>query len=120
MGIPEEEEYVADPKWYYLWNETFGEFLLTLFLLYFIYLILVSTTWGKTYIEPWAHWVWNKAIGPCLDFLREWITPVLSPIYQTILQYTGWDMYAWYHGVEVDAEEEDEGLYDKDHGKEET
>lgn len=58
----EEEEY--DPKWYYLWCESFGEFVFCLFLLWILFLVLQSSSLGQRYIQPWVNWGHAKFYDP--------------------------------------------------------
>ncbi|ETO18915.1 hypothetical protein RFI_18328 [Reticulomyxa filosa] len=114
--IPEEEEYHPRPKWYYLWNETFWEFLLTLFLLYFIYLVLVSTSWGKQYIQPCSDWVYDNAILPITLFVASKTSPLLSPMFTVINDKTGVDIPKWWWGDD-DKEKEEQDASDESESK---
>ena len=107
--IPDEDDYEAEPKWYYLWNSTFWEFLLTLFLLYFIYLVLVSTSFGKKWIQPYVEMFFDYCIYPITSVTNEKLTLVLfDPLCQQILQLTGFDLKQWWFDTPMDDDDFDD------------
>jgi len=90
--IPPEEDYQSNPKWYYLWNETFWEFLLTLVLLYFIYLVIASTSVGNKYVVPYVNWFYDMIILPIISFLNNNLYKILHPLLNQIKIYSGFDI----------------------------
>eukprot|EP00484_Ammonia_sp_Unknown_P000864 CAMPEP_0197021852 /NCGR_PEP_ID=MMETSP1384-20130603/2738_1 /TAXON_ID=29189 /ORGANISM="Ammonia sp." /LENGTH=988 /DNA_ID=CAMNT_0042449767 /DNA_START=51 /DNA_END=3017 /DNA_ORIENTATION=+ len=112
--IPDDDEDAHDPKWYYLWNENFWEFLLTLFLLYFIYLVIVSSSWGKRYIQPYMDIFSERVVYPfynlCAKNMNEF---VVNPISKQLLKETGFDLIKWWYQIE-DAPDHDNTGIDED------
>jgi len=114
-NIPPAEDETSSPKWYYLWNETFWEFLLTLFLLYFMYLVLVSSSWGKKYVAPYVDAVCRKAIYPFTDFMTRCVNDfIIGPISKQLLKETGFDLIKWWYQIEDDDAHDNSGLDEDD------
>jgi hypothetical protein len=107
-GIAEEAGFFsleAETKWYYLWNENIWEMFLTLFLLYFIYLIILQTSWGRSYVQPVGDFVYNNAVYPTVSFAYVQLAPVANPVLEAVHNKTGVDVYRWWWGLDFDQED---------------
>lgn len=63
-NIPEESIWdQSDPKWYYLWCDSFLEMVCTLILLFLMFVALLQSRFGKKHVQPWVDWVW-KFVDP--------------------------------------------------------
>lgn len=83
----------GEPKWYYLWNSTFWEFLLTLFLLYFMYLVLDSSSFGKKWINPYMEKFFNVFVYPITnEVFTKLQDVVIEPLVDAFVQATGFDI----------------------------
>jgi len=72
--IPEEVDEEPEAYWYYLGGENVWEFLLTIFLLYFLYLIVISSSYGQKYVQPYVDLlleycspIWNQHVNPVIE-----------------------------------------------------
>ena len=114
-NIPKEEDEVHDPKWYYLWNENFWEFLLTLFLLYFIYLVIMSSSWGKKYLQPYMDILSDRVIYPTNNFISYYVNNfIINPITKQLLKETGFDLIKWWYQIEDDVDHDNSGVDEDD------
>lgn len=105
----EQDEGVGDVKWYYLWNETFWEFLVTLFLLYFIYLVLITSSFGKKYIDPYVQPIWAE-FG---EYFNHFGGVIIGPINNVLLQEFGFDVNQWLNGTDNVEEDFDYNYEDE-------
>ena len=114
-NIPKEDDEQHDPKWYYLWNENFWEFLLTLFLLYFIYLVIMSSSWGKKYLQPYMDIVTDKVIYPLNNIITKNVNNfIINPISKQLLKETGFDLIKWWYQIEDDNTNDNSGIDEDD------
>merc|ERR1712176_1192082 len=114
-NIPAEEEDTAEPKWYYLWNETFWEFLLTLFLLYFMYLVVMSSSWGKKYLQPYMDILTSRVFYPLNDIVTRYSNDfIIGPISKQLLKETGFDIIKWWYQIEDDPDHDNSGIDEDD------
>eukprot|EP01083_Nonionella_stella_P080084 219879_1 len=97
----------VDIKWYYLWNASFWECLLTLALLYFIYLVVIESRFGKRYLEPYVNYV-SGLIEPCWRLVvRNLDQFIVKPITDQLFKETGFDIIEWVFGkVDDDIDKE--------------
>eukprot|EP01084_Bolivina_argentea_P282792 484158_1 len=101
----------AEPEvyWYYLWNTNFWEFLLTLFLFYFIYLIVIQSSFGKKYLEPLVGVIFTGFIEPVWNLIIKNIDEfIVNPITNQLLKETGFNFIKWWYGIEEKDEMSDE------------
>jgi len=104
-NIPDDDEDAHAPKWYYLWNENFWELLLTLFLLYFIYLVIMSSSFGKKYLQSYMDWFNDTVVSPAIGGVSSAIDDyVLQPITKQLFKETGFDLLKWWQGLDGDSE----------------
>jgi len=113
--IPDDDDDNHDPKWYYMWNETFWEFLLTLFLLYFIYLVIMSSSWGRKYLQPYMDIAAERVIYPAWNLLATNVNEfVVNPVSKQLFKETGFDLIKWWYQIEDDPDHENSGLDEDD------
>jgi len=114
-NIPKDPNDDAAPKWYYLWNENFWELLLTLFLLYFIYLVILSSSFGKKYLQRHMDVVTQWAVNPVLNALSRGINDfVIGPISKQLLKETGFNLIKWWYQMEDDPDHDNSGVDEDD------
>ena len=91
--IPENIDEPPEYYWYYLWGENIWELLLTLFLLYFLFLILISSKFGQTHVQPYVDKVsnvttplYNQYVSPYVNMTMdklETLTTSLSSVFES-------------------------------------
>ena len=102
-------------RWYYLWNENFWEFLLTLFLLYFIYLVIMSSSFGKKYLQSYMDVVTQWAVNPVINALNRGMNDfVIEPISKQLLKETGFNLIKWWYQIEDDPDHDNSGVDEDD------
>ena len=114
-NIPDDDEEAHAPKWYYLWNENFWELLLTLFLLYFIYLVIMSSSFGKKYLQPHMDWLNDRVVAPALNRMASSVADyVVQPISKQLFKETGFNLVKWWLQLEDDTPRDNSGLDEDD------
>eukprot|EP01084_Bolivina_argentea_P216326 367552_1 len=112
-NIPKDDDENHEPKWYYLWNENFWEFLLTLFLLYFIYLVIMSSSWGKKYLQPYMDIATDRVIYPMSEMIHKNVNDfVINPISKQLQKETGFDLIKWWYNLDQDAAADGDNPYE--------
>ena len=102
-------------RWYYLWNENFWEFLLTLFLLYFIYLVIMSSSFGKKYLQSYMDVITQWAVNPVINALNSGFNEfVINPISKQLLKETGFNLIKWWYQIEDDPDHDNSGVDEDD------
>jgi len=76
-AIPDEDMEPPQTYWYYLWGESIWEFFLTLFLLYFLYLIIISSSYGQKYVQPYV----DIASNYTTPYYNEYVGPYVNITY---------------------------------------
>ena len=113
--IPDKDDGNVSPKWYYLWNETFWEFLLTLFLLYFIYLVLISSSWGKKWIQPYVNMFYDYVVDPILNIINIYgYQFIIQPLSKQILNITGFNFIKYWNGIDDNEYDKYDTYFDDD------
>ncbi|MES1914264.1 MAG: hypothetical protein MHM6MM_006357 [Cercozoa sp. M6MM] len=70
--IQKMEDEQEEMPWWYLGAESTTEFVISLFILYFAWLVFLSTSWGQDYVQPYIDMFWNfthPVTGPVFDVL---------------------------------------------------
>lgn len=79
-AIPDEDEEPPQTYWYYLYGENIWEFFLTLFLLYFLYLIIISSSYGQKYVQPYV----DVASNFTSPYYNEYVGPYVNMTYSKL------------------------------------
>merc|ERR1711862_162381 len=59
-NIPDENIWDNDGKWYYMYCDSFFEFICTLILLFLMGVVFLQSKFGRKYVQPWIDWGWSK------------------------------------------------------------
>jgi len=103
--IPEDEEVEPEVFWYYLWGSNIWEALATAFLLYFLYLIVISSTYGQRYLQP----VVNKITNVTTPLYNVYVGPHVNSTFETF--HEAGENFAWIWESE-ELESEDDFIFD--------
>ena len=105
----------CDFRWYYLWNESFWEFLLSIFILYFFYLVIMNTSFGKKNLQKYVDMANHYAINPVISALYQGMNDfVIGPISKQLLKETGFNMIKWWYQIEDNPDHDNSGMDEDD------
>lgn len=103
--IPDDVQAEPEYYWYYLWGESIWELLLTLFLLYFMFLILISSKFGQTNVQPYI----NKVSNVTTPLYNQYASPYVNATFNKLETLTT-RLSSVFQGDEV---EEDDFIHDE-------